>query len=129
MQNKFPVVVLVLDNNGLQSICLSQKAAFGETIGSDSASGFSLPDLERITLAYKGIEFWEWAPGTDLFTGMQPGHVRVVRAKCPAQNRCPKLVVTYDENKKPSALPLEDMAPLLPWDEFEANMFVTPIKR
>ena len=56
-----------------------------------------------------------------------PG-VTVLHVVCEPQQRCPKLHVTY-QGLTPIALPLEDMGPLLPWDEFASEMQITPIPR
>lgn len=121
------IVVLVLDNGGLQSIAQSQQAAFKCQHGATPKSGLEVPDLRRVVEAY-GVEFMEYmGDGSTVFDSVCG--IRVVRAEVVPQERCPKLAVTYDAKGIPTALPIEDMSPLLDWAEHAKHMCVPPIPR
>jgi acetolactate synthase-1/2/3 large subunit len=119
------IAIILLDNNGLVAISIAQQAAFKKTFGSDSQSGFDLPDLKRLTEAYD-IAFYDNITNPNQITMPQECGVFVFRINCTAHGRHPRLAVTYDSQGNPKALPLEDMAPLLDWDEFAQEMQVKP---
>lgn len=47
-----PIIFFVLNNNGYASIAINQDVRFGRRVGSDPASGLTLPQLEDVAHAY-----------------------------------------------------------------------------
>lgn len=53
-----PIIMFIINNNGYHSIRLSQQKAFGRLTGADDTSGLTLPNLEKIAIAYN-LGYWK----------------------------------------------------------------------
>jgi acetolactate synthase-1/2/3 large subunit len=122
---RLPVKTFVINNNGYLSIRQSQANNFPDNItGCDPASGVSLPDFTRLGAAF----------GLPVFKATTPTELRETIAKALAtpgpclcevvvdehQQFAPKLTSKRMPDGSMVSPPLEDMAPFLPRDEFEA---------
>lgn len=123
------VKLVVFDNDGLQSIALSQKAAFGRTYGSDADTGAKQASVPAVCEAFRVACCSTSASHVTPHHFQHPASLEVLHVRCAPQQRHPKLAVVYDAQGKPLALPLEDMEPLLPWEQFKAQMIVKPLPR
>jgi acetolactate synthase-1/2/3 large subunit len=124
---KLPVKMFILDNNGYGSIRMTQHNLFGgHYVGSDPASGLTIPDLCAIATAY-GIRCEEVATHADLpvaiartLAGTDPAlcRVRVARAHVTA----PRVQAMKTPEGSMVSKPLEDMWPYLPPEELAEYM-------
>jgi acetolactate synthase-1/2/3 large subunit len=124
---KLPIKFFVLNNNGYSSIRASQKAFFGEaTIGCDSNTGQTLPDLRKVAEAY-GIATDAILDQTNLRTEIRrvldrPGPVVCDVHVVPDEVRMPRVSSVQLPDGSFVSKPLEDLWPFLDRAEFEANM-------
>lgn len=130
---KLPVKTFVLNNSGYLSIRATQNKFFeGRLIGTDAASGISIPDTKKIADAY-GIKHFKLANSATLERDLK----KVLAYKGPVvcEVICPKneavvpaaASVRKDDGRMVSR-PLEDMMPFLDRDEFRSNMIVAPVE-
>lgn len=131
---QFPVKLFVWNNNGYLSIRATQRKFFnGRFIGTDEKSGVSFPDLEKISDAY-GLRYVKITSlsqcDVELERVMKSAEPVVCEVMCdPDQEIIPSVISMRLEDGTMKSLPLEDMYPLLPWEEFEAEMCITPVSR
>ena len=130
--NHMPIKLFIWNNDGYLSIRATQRNFFnGRFIGTDSTSGLSFPNLQKIADAY-GIEFVRIAPGDDVGTKIAqvlntPGAV-VCEVMCIRDQIIqPSVGSRQLEDGRLVSSPIEDMKPFLPRDEFYSNMLVKPI--
>lgn len=132
VHHQFPVKLVVWNNNGYLSIRATQLKFFaGREIGTDPASGVSLPSTEKIAAAY-GIPFIrvsELAALDDALSKMMSASgPMILEVMCP-QNQ--EIIPTASSKKMPDgrmvSKPLEDMYPFLDRTEFLANMIIKPL--
>lgn len=133
VHHKFPVKLFVWNNDGYLSIRVTQNKFFdGRFIGTDSTSGVSFPDLEKIAGAY-GIEYFRintihdietQLPAVMSMTGPVLCEVKIIRDQ--------EVIPSVSSKKLPDgrlkSAPIEDMYPFLPRDEFRKQMIVKPIE-
>ncbi len=128
---KLPVKLFVLNNDGYLSIRATQRKFFNKRfIGTDSTSGVSFPNLEKLSKAY-GLKYVK----IDSLSSIDAKLDEVMDADCPVV--C-EVMCIRDEIIRPStssklmpdgkmvSMPIEDMYPFLPRDEFMKNMIVPP---
>lgn len=129
--NDLPVKLFVWNNSGYMSIRRTQERRFKRKLGVDADSGTSFPDLQKICAAY-GIEYIRLEKNSQyeevLAHVMEAGHPIVCEVMC----RYEEMIMqawgaNRDESGRMIRLPLEDLAPLLPREEFYANMIVRPV--
>lgn len=129
---QLPVKLFVWNNDGYLSIRATQNKFFkGRFIGTDSTSGVSFPDLEKIAWAY-GIKYVK-------ISNVEHIHERLIEilnynepVVCEVMCIRDQLVIPTVSSKQNSrgemvSMPLEDMAPFLDRDEFKENMIVHPV--
>jgi acetolactate synthase-1/2/3 large subunit len=122
-----PIKFFVLNNNGYASIRASQKSFFGEaSIGCDSATGQSLPDIRKVAEAY-GVASDRIASQDDLRAEIRrvlsrPGPVVCDVLMIPDEARMPRLASVQMPDGSFVSKPLEDLWPFLDREEFAANM-------
>jgi acetolactate synthase I/II/III large subunit len=132
VHHQFPIKLFVLNNDGYHSIRQTQSNFFGKPlVGCDSASGVSIPDMERIAYAYK-IPFVRCAKHADMSAAIE------ATLSGPGPRMC-EMMLTLDQPFSPKASsrkladgrmvskPLEDLFPFLDRDEFRQNMLIEPI--
>ncbi len=133
--HKMDVKIIVINNSGYQSIRQTQKNFFSDNkhigIGLDSGD-LSFPELSKISSAY-GFEYIKCSQYIDLEKSL----IKLINSK--SFTICEILVsTTYAIEPKASSKrgedglmrssPLEDLAPFLPKDEVNQNLFIKPIK-
>lgn len=129
---ELPIKFFVLNNEGYSSIRASQTAYFGKaSIGADSKTGLTLPDLSKIGSSY-GLATHVIRDQTDLRAQVR----RVLSMKGPVvcdvnvlpdEVRAPRLQSYQRADGSFVSKPLEDLFPFLPREEFLANMIVKPL--
>lgn len=133
-QNNLPVKIFVINNEGYHSIRTTQNAYFPNRshVGIGEESGdLSFPDLSKIAVAYS-YTYFHCEKNEDL---------QEVISACLSEEKyliC-ELKISINQNVEPKAAskklpngkfvsaPLEDMAPFLPREELEQNMFIPPV--
>jgi acetolactate synthase-1/2/3 large subunit len=130
---KLPVKFFVLNNDGYASIRASQKGYFGKaSIGCDSRTGLSVPDLSKVAAAYNIPSFMipnqrNLRADVKRVLAMD-GPVVVDVHVIPDEMRAPRLQSYQKPDGSMVSKPLEDMFPFLPREEFLANMIVKPLE-
>jgi acetolactate synthase-1/2/3 large subunit len=125
-----PVKLFVLANDGYASIRASQQRWFGRLAGADATSGVTLPPLDAVATAY-GLPFVRLDGAAPLAAQLQavldaPGPI-VCEVPTPREEpRQPSQISEATPDGGMRSRPLEDLAPLLPRDELEANMLRRP---
>jgi acetolactate synthase I/II/III large subunit len=129
---QLPIKYFVLDNDGYASIRASQMNYFGHaSIGCDSRTGLTLPDLSKVTAAY-GLAAAVIADQSDLRGEVArvletPGPVVCDVKVIPDEVRAPRLSSVQRPDGSFVSKPLEDLWPFLDRDEFLSNMIVEPL--
>lgn len=128
---KLPVKLFVWNNDGYLSIRATQRKFFkGRFIGTDSTSGVSFPNLEKLSGAY-GLKYVR----IDSLSSIDSKLAEVMDAECPVicevmciRDEVVRPVVSSKQlpDGKMVSMPIEDMYPFLPRDEFVKNMIVPP---
>ncbi|MFO1525304.1 MAG: thiamine pyrophosphate-binding protein [Turneriella sp.] len=130
--NKLPIKIFVWNNDGYLSIQATQTKFFEKRyIGTDSASGVSFPNTEKIAQAY-GLLFVKITGVSDLAQGieiaMQHNGPVLCEVICPKhQEVIPTLSSKKNEDGKMVSKPIEDMYPFLERQEFLREMIVRPM--
>jgi acetolactate synthase-1/2/3 large subunit len=129
---QLPITFFVLNNNGYASIRASQKNYFGKaTIGCDSETGLTIPDISRVAAAY-GLKTTVLEGQRDLKRRVRdildtPGPVVCDVRVIPDESREPRLSSVQRADGTFVSKPLEDLFPFLDRKEFLANMIVKPL--
>ncbi len=126
---QFPVKLFILNNGGYLSIRVTQKNYFSSRlIGEGPQSGVSMPDTRKICEAY-GIPVQRVSELSKLDRVIKmalktsgPFVVDVITP--PNQAIIPSVSSQIAQNGQMVSRPLEDMAPFLPREEYEANMLI-----
>ncbi|MEC8085469.1 MAG: thiamine pyrophosphate-binding protein [Pseudomonadota bacterium] len=129
VHNKMPIKIFVINNDGYHSIRQSQSNYFdGKEIGCGPSSGISFPDFQKISSSF-GIESYNVTTIDELKENMShvlstsnPTFTEIAVDK--NQLFEPRLSSKRLPDGQIVSLPLEDMAPILPREEFEKNMIV-----
>jgi len=131
VHNKIPLKLFVVNNNGYVSIRNTQNSYFeGRYCGSDPSSGVSCPDLKKISKAY-GIHYECLYEQDDLNKKLKNileyrGPVICEVYTCTDQQITPSVSSRVREDGTMVSMPLEDMWPFLPRDEFRKEMIIRP---
>ena len=125
-----PIKFFVIDNAGYASIRASQSNYFKRLTGADAGSQMTLPDVLGVAKAYGLLAVDLADPASMSSTIAQvleyPGPV-VCRVKTIAdEQRMPRVSSFRKPDGSMDSMPLEDMWPPLPRDEFLDNMIVPP---
>lgn len=129
---KMPVKLFVWNNDGYLSIRATQSKFFqGRFIGTDSTSGVSFPQIRKIADAY-GIDYFRIDTIQDIELQMSQIMARTGPVLCEVKIiRDQEVIPSVSSKKLPDgtllSLPIEDMYPFLPREEFYSNMIVTPV--
>lgn len=128
-----PAKIFILNNNGYHSIRQSQTSYFnGFEVGCGPQSGVTFPDFAKIASGF-GIKHIMAATSADCDKAIQQtlsSQGLVVCEVCLDMNQLfePRLSTRKLPNGDLISSPLEDMAPFLSRQEFEAEMIVSPIE-
>lgn len=126
-----PIKFFVIDNGGYASIRASQGNYFGRLTGADASSRMTLPNVVDIARAYGlhavCLEDPSRMAATLAEVLAHPGPV-VCQVKTLAdEQRMPRVSSFRRPDGSMDSMPLEDMWPALPRDEFFGNMIVAPL--
>ena len=132
IEYNLPVKLFVLNNDGYESIRVSQKNYFNNRfIGESSQSGVSFPDTLKIASAY-GIK----AVRVSDYDKLEKVIDEVLNYDGPVicdviaprdQEIIPTVASKVNEDGTMSSRPLEDMYPFLDRDEYKNNLFVDEV--
>lgn len=127
---KLNVKILYLSNRGYMTIRNTQKMMFGGKLtASDESDGLQMPDISKIAYAY-GFEYHKIETNDALSGGLRsallwndkPTICEIILD--PNQTCYPKTALCIDTDGNKKQMPLEDMYPFLPRDEFKNLMIV-----
>ncbi len=130
IENKFPVVIFVMNNQGYHSIRMTQSNFFEPPmIGIGPESGdLSFPDLSKLAPAY-GFDYYRIENNQEMpekidyiLKNKQLCICEVMLSK--EQITEPKVSSRRLENGQMVSASLEDMAPFLPREELKENMYI-----
>ncbi|HEY9075039.1 MAG TPA: thiamine pyrophosphate-binding protein [Anaerolineaceae bacterium] len=129
---QLPIKYFILNNQGYGSIRTTQNNYFkGHLVASDPSSGLSLPDISRISEAYR-IPHNCIRNHKELLAGVQEAlasegpFISEVMVD-PNEQTMPKVQSVMDANGRLVSKPLEDLAPFLEREEFLENMLIPPV--
>lgn len=130
--NNIPLKLFVVNNNGYVSIRNTQNSYFeGRFCGSDPSSGVSCPDLKKIAHAY-GLHYESLHELEDLNKKLKNileynGPVICEVFTCTDQQITPSVSSRVLPDGTMVSMPLEDMWPFLPREEFRKEMIIKPV--
>lgn len=125
--NRLPVKIFVFNNDGYQSIRVTQNSYFdGHLVGCGPESGVTLPDFEKIALLYD-LKYLRIANNKELAEKIalvldEKGPVLCEVLVHPDKKLIPKLSSYKKENGRMESRPLEDLEPLLDRDILKSIM-------
>lgn len=130
VSNRLNIIVIIFENNGYVSIKNTQKGFFGRELGCGPDSGVSLPDFNKIAVAF-GIPSLEvsgrdFQKQLDRIVGSTGPLVLVARLD-PEQPFEPKVASRRLDDGTIVSSPPEDMSPFLPREELLPLLF-NPLK-
>ena len=121
--NHLNIKIFVFENGGFGGICHSQDNFLGgRYYGSDREHGLPMPDSSHIARAY-GLPVFEIKDNTDVKKVIQ----KVLNTDGPAYCSVKISIDRWSSPVKFGKCPIEDLAPLLPREEFYEQMIVKPI--
>jgi len=128
-ENKLPVKLFVLNNNGYLSIRASQKGFFGSTVGESPASGVSFPNFEALAKAHRltftRLDMQDFTSPLQKTLDM-PGPVLCEVMLDPDQGFEPRQSSRQLPDGRIVSAPLEDMYPFLEREELLDNLLIPP---
>lgn len=131
--HKLPIKIFVINNGGYHAIRVTQETYFeNRYVASTHASGVSLPDLDKICLAY-GLAYRRISNNSETkdqisqsLSLITPEVIEVMVD--PQKHLMPKLGSFIKSDGTMASRPLEDLVPLLDRAEFYANMIIKPLE-
>lgn len=124
-----PICLVIMNNGGYASIRNTQRNYFaGRHVGTGPEAGLLLPDLEQVAATY-GLPFRRITDAADLAPVLNevagsPQAMIVDVQLTPNEILAPKCAALPQPDGSMLSMPLEDMSPLLPLAELEAQMIV-----
>ena len=128
-----PVKYFILCNGNYASIITSQRAHFqGRLVGSDPSSNLTLPDIRKVAAAF-GIPSCEIMNHDGIREKVggaleTPGPLICAVNTSSDQVTAPRATSMIRPDGSIVSLPMEDMAPCLPREEFRAQMIIPPLE-
>jgi acetolactate synthase I/II/III large subunit len=128
-----PVKYFILCNGNYASIITSQRTHFqGRLVGSDPSSQLTLPDIRKVAEAY-GIPSCAIVNHDGIREKVRevldsPGPVVCAVNTSADQVTAPRATSMIRADGSIVSLPMEDMAPRLPREEFRAQMIIPPLE-
>ena len=127
--HKLNIKLVVWNNSGYLSIKTTQKKFFNSKFaGTDTSSGLTFPDLEKISIAY-GLEYVRFENPKDLKHKL--GKVIDINGPCILEIICPEfqeVIPNVSAKKNPdgsmTSMPLENMYPFMSKEELAREMIV-----
>jgi len=130
--SKLPIKIFVLNNGGYLSIRNTMDKFFeSRYYGTDTASGLSFPEIQKIAYAY-GIPYYKLRSTEDLdhklTEVLNTDGCALVEVMCPfKQDMAPSSSAKIGTDGKLVSQPLENMFPFLDDKEFKKEMIVNPL--
>ena len=127
VHHQLPIKLIVLNNNGYQSIRTSQKNFFGDTVGEGPQSGVSLPDYPSVAKAYglPAIRLFERDFRKKLVDALSTsGPILIDVVLDPDQGFEPRQSSRQLPDGRIVSAPLEDMYPFLDREEYRQNLLI-----
>jgi acetolactate synthase-1/2/3 large subunit len=127
-----PIKYFILCNGNYASIIAAQRNHFeGRLVGSDPSSQLTLPDVRKVAEAY-GLSSFEIRTHGNIKSEVQrvldhPGPIVCAVNVSSDQVTAPRATSKMLPDGTIVSLPMEDLAPRLPREEFLANMIVEPL--
>ena len=122
-----PIKILVFNNNSYGANVITQNLYFKNRYGSDSTSGISFPNTEKIAYAY-GIKYLSARKNEEITKVLEEfincKEAVIFEIFCCVQGRYPKLNSVKNEDGTFTSRPFEDMDPFMDREEFENEMIV-----
>tara|TARA_R110000824_G_scaffold255422_1_gene444377 strand:+ start:59 stop:1840 length:1782 start_codon:yes stop_codon:yes gene_type:complete len=124
-----PIKYFILNNGGYVSIRNSQNKHFDKQVASGEDSGVTLPDIKKIVDSY-GIKYYRLDDHTNIVENVrnildQEGVVVCEVMMSHEHVTLPRNSTHKREDGTFISLPMEDLVPLLPRDEFRKNMSIS----
>ena len=130
VHNKFPIKILLFNNNSYGANFITQNLYFKSLFGTNEESGLSFPDTKKISDAY-GIKYISAKKNNELndvfIEFLNEKDAIICEIFCKVQQRFPKLSSLKNEDGTFSSRPYEDMEPFLDREEFKKDMIVKMI--
>lgn len=126
---RLPICLIVMNNDGYASIRNTQRNYFAARhIGTGPEAGLLLPDLEKIAATYdlpfqRITDASELAPILNEVTA-HPRAMIVDVHLTPNETLSPKCAALPQPDGSMLSMPLEDMSPLLPLEQLQAEMLI-----
>jgi acetolactate synthase-1/2/3 large subunit len=122
-----PIKILLFNNNSYGANVITQNLYFKNRYGSDSTSGISFPNTEKIAYAY-GIKYLSARKNEEITKVLEEfincKEAVIFEIFCCVQGRYPKLNSVRNEDGTFTSRPFEDMDPFMDREEFENEMIV-----
>lgn len=133
VHNNLPIKMFVINNDGYHAIRVTQETYFeNRYVASTLDSGISLPNLEKICIAY-GLKYRRLKCNGEVIEGIRrtlefhgPEVIEIIVD--PRKHLMPKLGSFIRANGTMASRPLEDLVPLLDRVEFNSNMITKPLE-
>lgn len=130
---RLPIKFFILANGTYASIVAMQQNHFqGRLVGSDPASHLTLPDVTKVAEAYgvRAMEIYDHSHIREQVAEALASEGPMVCAVhvFPDQPTLPRATSSTRPDGTIVSLPMEDMAPRLPREEFNRQMLIPPIK-
>ncbi|MBK7686839.1 MAG: thiamine pyrophosphate-binding protein [Rhodocyclaceae bacterium] len=126
---QLPICLFIMNNGGYCSIRNTQRNYFAERfLGTGPEAGLWLPDLERVAAVYD-LPFMRIEGVTDLSVAMQaalalPRPCLIDVRLMENETLAPKSAAMPQADGSMLSMPLEDMSPLLPLAQLQAEMLI-----
>lgn len=126
---KLPICLMVMNNTGYASIRNTQRNYFeARYLGTGPEAGVMLPDLAKLAAVY-GLPYLAIEDATDLAVGLEraltlPRPCLIDVKLKPNETLAPKCAAIPRADGSIVSMPLEDMSPLLPLEQLQAEMLV-----
>ena len=126
--HKTNIKLIIMNNNGYESIRVSQVNYFGNCYGTDEEHGLSFPCFKNVASTF-GIKYHLYDGNSkSLENILMDDDAWIIEVKCHGQDRVPKLSSFQNKEGKIVSKPLEDMYPFLDREEFNKNMIVRALE-
>jgi acetolactate synthase-1/2/3 large subunit len=124
-----PIKYFILNNGGYVSIRNSQNKHFDKHVASSEESGVTLPDIKRVAFSYD-LRYHRLDNQKDIVENVRniletPGPAICEVMMYHTHESLPRNSTYKKEDGTFVSLPMEDLLPLLPREEFEENMSVS----
>lgn len=133
LTNRLPIKIFLINNGGYHSIRQTQKNFFGEPlvgIGTDSNGDLEFPQMEKLAAAYGypyfAIHTNDEMPLLDEVLAQNGALICEVFVSH-TQNFEPKAASKRLPDGTMVSAPLEDLAPFLPPEEVQRNLYIPPV--